>query len=884
MKAGETGDGHAATASVAGLRGATDSQNTMSTAGSISMPRSDGAGRAAVACTHCGLGVPAGLIEEGAAQQFCCGGCRTAYDVIHSCGLERYYRLRDETSQREAEPVRPSGRRYAEFDDPVFESLYVRSVGGTAPTLKTVELLLSGVHCAACVWLVERLSAVTPGVVESRLDLRRGLVRVTWDSDAVSLSRIARVLESLGYPPSPARGVAARDARRREDRRHLVRLGVAGACAANVMLLALALYAGAFDGMERAYEQMFRWLSLAISMVALAWPGNVFIRGAIAAIRTLSLHLDLPISIGLVAGAAWGTVNTVRGEGEIYFDSLAVLVFALLVGRYIQHRQQRWAADSVELLFTLTPNSARRVANDVIEDVPVEALSVGDVVEVLAGDSVPVDGVIVQGQSDVDESLLSGESSPVRAAPGFRASAGAVNLSGPIRIRVEATGEDTRVGRLMKLVSDASQKKAGIVRLADRMAGWFIVGSLSLAGITLLLWLWLDRSRAIDHAAALLIVTCPCAVGLATPLAMTVAIGRAARRGILIKGGDALEQLSRPGQMFVDKTGTLTQGRLIAGEWIGDEEIRPLVAALERHSTHPIALALARAAPADASIQVQDVRQELGQGISGSVNGRRVSVGRWEFLGESARGRDEIPCEPPRWTRAFIEQCAAAMLSPVFVAVDGRVVAAVGVGDSLRESSCSAIESLRGDGWGVELLSGDHPSVVMKAGRMLGLAPGACHGGESPEGKLHRVRQALAQGPVVMIGDGVNDAAALSAATVGIAVHGGAEASLAAADIYLNAPGLDSVASLTHAARATMRAIKVCLAVSIGYNAVSATLAMTGHLSPIVAAIMMPVSSLTVLALSLRARTFEPARRSGRTRHREESPTGVAPGRIAPCP
>lgn len=794
-------------------------------------------------CAHCALPVPTGLVRPDAAQQFCCRGCETAYSIIHGCGLDAYYRLR-RNAETDRAPARGTAKGYAEFDDAAFARLYTRPAPGG---LMQAELMLEGVHCAACVWLLEKLPMILHGVVEARLEVRRSAIQIKWDPATVSLSAIARTLDALGYIPHPARNGAARDARREMDRRMLIRLAVAGACAGNVMLLALALYAGMFDAMERQYVQLFRWASMAISLVSLAWPGSTFFRGAWTAIRTRTLHLDLPIAVGLAAGGIWGIVNTIRGEGEIYFDSLSVLVFALLAGRMIQHRQQRWAADAVELLYSLTPTSARVLRDGSFVDAPIEAVSQGDTVEVRAGESVPVDGVITSGESTVDQSLLTGESKPVRVAAGDTIAAGAVNLSGRLVVSVEATGEATRVGRLMRMVEEASRRRAPIVRLADRIAGWFVGGMLGLAALTAAIWMYLDPSRAVDNAAALLIVTCPCALGLATPLAMTVAIGRAARRGILVKGGDALQSLSRPGVIYLDKTGTITQGATALVAWHGPEAVKPLVAALEMESAHPIARALVRALGGTVNGErATDVRVE-SSGIEGVVSGRRIRVGSPAFVRRSAGPASLADVEA---------RIIAAGLTPVLVSVDGQIVAAAGMGDPIRPDAAEAVRALRQVGYRVGILSGDHPDLVAAVGRSLGLDDRDVRGGVSPEQKLAVVQQTAASGPVVMVGDGVNDAAALAAATVGIAVHGGAEASLTAADIYLGAPGLRPITDLVAAARRTMHVIRINFSAAIFYNTLAATLAMTGLLNPIIAAILMPVSSLTVLTFSFRSRTF----------------------------
>lgn len=804
------------------------------------------AARAGTLCTHCGLPVPAGLIEAGATHQFCCSGCRTVHAVIASAGLENYYRLRarDEAAPRAAAH---SGRRYEEFDDAVFERLYVRTLPDGC---KSVELFLEGVHCNACVWLVERLPLVAPHVREARLDVRRALVRLVWDPARGSLSQASRALDSLGYPPHPARDAAARDLRRIEDRKLLVRIAVAGACAGNVMLFAFALYGGAFAGMETAFERFFRWGSAVLGLLSLAWPGSLFFRGAWAALRTRTAHLDLPIAIGLAAGGVAGAINTILDRGEIYFDSLTVLVFLLLVGRWIQRRQQRWATDAVELLFSLTPTAARRITGGAIQTVPIEAIAAGDLIEVRAGETVPVDGKVTLGTSALDEALLTGESLPRDVCVGARVCAGTINVAAPLRVRVEATGAGSRVGKLMELVERSAREPGRIVKMADRIAGHFTVAMLLLAAVTLGAWLWIDPAHALDHATALLIVTCPCALGLATPLTVTVAIGRAARRGILIKGGETLERLARPGTILLDKTGTLTQGRMALLEWWGDESLKSDAAAVERHSAHPIARAFVEAhGEPGARDEVADVSQSPGGGIAARVGARRIALGSVGFV----RGRGiDLPAEAADAAERF----SSRALTPVLIAADGAVAAVAGLGDPLRPDAADSVRALRARGWKVEILSGDHPQAVAAVGAALGIDAADCRGHVAPEEKLAVVRDKLQRGPVIMVGDGVNDAAALAAATVGIAVHGGAEASLSAAGIYLDRPGLAPIVEVLEGGQRTFRVIRRGLAASVFYNAVAGTLALTGVINPIIAAILMPLSSLTVLSNAFGGRTF----------------------------
>ena len=802
--------------------------------------------RAAVfACSHCGLPVPGADVDDG--PRFCCEGCRTVHALLHERGLERYYALRD-TADGRAGPARPTGRSYEEMDDP---SVRGRIARVDAAGRTTAELYVEGVHCAACVWLIERLPRLAPGVIEARLDLGRARATVVWDPRATALSRIAATLDALGYVPHPARGLAEQEARRREERRMLARIGLCGAVAANVMAIAFALYGGLLDGMEPEFAAFFRWLSLALSVPSLIWGGGVFFTGAWRALRQGALHMDLPISIGLGIGFAHGALAVVRGTGEVYFDTITILIFLLLSGRYLLRRHHRAAADAAELLAALAPSTARRLDASGVREVPVETLVPGDRVEIRAGDLVPADGRIATGHSCLDVSVLTGESRPVEAGPGEAVHAGTLNVAARLEVAVERTGDDTRVGRLARLVEEHARRRPPIVALADRIAGAFVAVVLALAAVTAALWWPTSPERALDCAVALLIVTCPCALALATPLAVSAAVGRAARAGILVKGADVVERLATPGLMLFDKTGTLTTGRPALASWWGNPSLRRHVAALEAGSAHPVARALAEALRDEPPAEVTAATEVPGGGVEGVVEGRHVLVGSLRFV--AARSR--VPGD----ALAEIERLAACGHTPVAIASDGEVVAVAGLGDTLRPETAAVLDRVRSEGWRVGILSGDHPAVVAAIGVRLGLDAAASLGNVSAEDKLRHVERARAVGPVVMVGDGINDAAALAAATVGVGVHGGAEVVLASADVFVARPGLAPIAELLVGARRTLAVIRRNLLCSLGYNAIAVALAMAGRLDPIAAAILMPLSSLTVILSSYRARTFAAA-------------------------
>jgi Cu2+-exporting ATPase len=785
-------------------------------------------------CLHCGLPVPDTAPES---DVFCCAACGVAHSIIHGAGLGAYYQRRTELV---ASPraVRPSGKSYAEYDDPTFRARHVTPT----PNGARLELFLDGVHCTACVWLIERLPRVVPGVRSSTYALGRGAVSVEFDPAVARVSAIARALDGLGYAPH-ASTASRREGEAGRDRALWVRLGVAGALAGNVMLMALALYSGAAD--DAAYAQLFRWGSLLLAVPSVFFCGSGFLRGGLAALRTGVPHMDLPISIGILAGFARSAWNTVHGRGEVYFDSIAILIFLLLIGRVLQSRHQRGAARTLDLLSALAPSTARRVTRDTAEEVPADAVTVTDVVEVRGDERVPVDGVVLEGVSSIDTSLLTGESLPEDVSPGARVYAGTRNVGHPLRVRVEVAGTETRLARLVRSVEDAQSRRAPIVRLADRVAGHFVWAALGLSALTLLVWSFIEPSRAVDHAVALLVVTCPCALGMATPLAVSVALRRAAKSGLFFKGGEVVEALARPATIAFDKTGTLTEGRLSVASFRGDESVLPLARAAEARSAHPIGRAIVASLPAS-DLEATEVHETTGAGVTARVGAHVVTVGSVE-LASSARS------DP--W-EVQLEAEARLGRSVVAIAVDGEMRGVLSFSDPLRSDARSSLDELRRRGYRVAVLSGDRPRVVAAVARELGELVDA-RGGMKPEQKLSWVKAARRVGPVVMVGDGVNDAAAMAAADVAFGVHGGAEASLAAADVFTTRPGVARVGEAIAGARRTLGVIRRGIAFSLAYNVVGVGLCMAGLVSPLLAAVLMPLSSLTVVTHALRARTFD---------------------------
>ena len=804
----------------------------------------------AVECTHCGLPVPRGLIEHGSDTQFCCNGCAGAYQLIHANGLDSFYQM---TTANRADLTLKNRQgmsdRFAEFDSQLFFAKFVQPLNANE---SQIQLALDGIHCGACIWLIEKLPSILPGVIDAQVNWSRGTVRVRWQTDSLPLSQIAGTLARLGYLPHPIRENEREQRVKKENRRHLAQIGIAAALAGNNMMISAAIYLGMFSHMSTDMNQLLRIASCLIGVFALLVPGRVFLASAVNAIRTRTPHMDLPIALALLGGTLVGTANVIRGVGEIYFDSLSVLIFLLLIGRWIQFRQQARAADSIDMLYQLTPRTANKIVDGEPVKTFVDLVEVGDQLLVRPGELIPVDGDIVDGSTHLDEAILTGESVQVTKCIGDRIAAGSTNLSGVITMVATQVGTQTRISKIVELVEEASLSKPRVVQWANRIGGYFVGLVILLASITFVYWLPTQLETAVDRSIALLIVACPCALALATPLALAVAIGRAAHNKIMIKGGDVLQTLQKPGTIWLDKTGTLTEGELNVVRWYGSTSKLAQILELEKHSSHPVAKAIVRFAeeklvayksrtnPLTKATEIQ------GIGMIGQVDGHQIQLGNQQLL-------QKLGITPPQRQQRIANHIIEQGNSVCWVVIDGTIAAIVALGDTIRKDAVASIDRLKQGGWKVGILSGDHQRIVDAVAKHLDIDPGMAIGNAPPEKKLSIVQKSAGDETVVMIGDGVNDSAALAAATVGVTVKNGAEASLAAAPVYLAKPGLQPLIELMKISKTTNSTMRGNLAVSLGYNATFAALAFLGFINPLVAAILMPISSLTVVSLSLRA-------------------------------
>jgi Cu2+-exporting ATPase len=720
-------------------------------------------------------------------------------------------------------------------------------------------LFLDGLRCAGCVGRVERDLRAADGVIDASVDYTTHRALVRYERERTDPERLARRVAALGYAATPFDPEQLGGAERRGARALLARLLVAAFLAGNVMLIAAALYIGSYQDLDPETRRALRWVAIALSLPAATWCAAPFWRGALSGLARREITMDVPVVLGIAISLGASVLATWADAQHVFMDSAAMIVFLILLGRSLERGARARAAAAVERLAALAPARALRRRGAELETVPLEALAAGDLVLVPVGERVPTDGVIVAGASELDESMWTGESLPVARGAGAAVQAGARNLLAELELRVTARAREGSLARLSALLLRAQAERPAIQRHADRVAGWFAPAVLAAAGFTALAWT-LAGASALDTAliaASVLIVACPCALGLATPAAVAAAIGRAARLGVLVVRGEALERCAAVDRVLLDKTGTLTEGRLALEEIaLADgacaEELLALAAGAEGASTHPLAQAL-RAAAAERGVAPRElVRRETraGCGVEAGDAAAPVRVGTRRWLEASGVALPDALTERAR-------ELARRGLSVAFVAAGTRTLGALAFADSLREDARAAVAGLRAQGIDVALASGDTPPAVALAAARAGIDVARAE--QTPEQKVAWIRELRAQGGCVLVaGDGINDAPALGAADVGVAMARGADVTLAAADFVVRSPRLSALANAVALSRAALRRIRENLAFALAYNAIAVPLAAAGWLHPLPAAVAMSLSSLVVTGNAVRLLRWKP--------------------------
>lgn len=811
------------------------------------------------ACFHCGLEVPAGarypVTFEGQERPTCCPGCQAVAGAIIERGLGAYYHHRDAPPGTAGNPLVPDELRELElFDHPGVQQQFV-APAGEAAELREAALILEGITCAACVWLNERHVQALPGVASFRVNYSTHRAQVVWDPECTTLSDILKAIRDIGYHAHPYDPGTREHAIARERGRALRRIGVAALGMMQVMMVAVALWLGADDPENQDILQFMRWVAAALTTPVVFYSAIPFYQSAWRDLRHGQLGMDVPVSLAIVVTYAASLYAVVLGSGEhVYFESVVMFVFFLLTSRYLELIARQRASHAIDRLDRLVPAIATRqsAAGDT-EAIPVGELVPGDRVQVRPGETIPTDGRVREGISSINAALLTGEPEPFPTQPGDVVTGGTVNVDSPLVIEVERVGAETTLAAIQRLLDRAQTEKPRLARLAEAGTGWFVGTVLALTAVAGLVWYaWLDPSRALWVMVAMLVATCPCALALATPVALTASTGALSRLGVLVTRGGALETLPRVDLVCLDKTGTLTLGepRLITSQDLAPPPAGSLwldwAVALEQRSEHPLARALV-AAGAGQPPPASDVCSLPGQGITGVVAGRRVTLGGRSLLPASA----DFEVSPP---------AGHTLATPVWLLVDTQPVALFWLEDTPRPEAREVISSLHRRGLETVLLSGDRDAAARAFASHLGIA--AARGGLTPEDKLAYVRARQREGRVVlMAGEGINDAPVLAGADVSLAMGGGTQLAQTQADLVLLSDRLEHLPQALDQARHTRRVIHQNIAWAIGYNALALPVAATGLLTPWLAALGMSLSSLLVVgnALRLRPGRAEPA-------------------------
>lgn len=808
-------------------------------------------------CYHCGLPVPPEVDLSVAIDQqpraMCCVGCQAVAQAIVDNGLADYYRNRDAlpNAPREAMPAILDGLRL--YDHVDFQKSFVRTLNDGE---REASLIIEGITCAACIWLNEQHLFKLPGVLGVDLNYATRRARVRWDDGRIKLSEILGAIAAIGYRAYPYDAAKSEELAGRERRSALWRVFVAGFGMMQVMMYAIPVYLAGEGDMTPDVEQLMRWASLLLTLPVVFYSAAPFFRNAWRDLKLLRVGMDVPVALGVGAAFLASVWATLTASGEVYFDSVTMFVFFLLGGRFLEMTARQRALSVTEALARLMPAFAARLAayphNRVCEQVMAADLLPGDIVLVKPGETIPADGHVVEGISCADEALLTGESAPVAKAPGAAVTGGAINIESPLLIKVEQVGEATRLSAIVRLMERAAMEKPRIVEFADRIASRFILALLFVALAVAVAWWLIDPAKALWITVSVLVVTCPCALSLATPVALSVASGAMARAGLLVTRSLAIETLARATHFVFDKTGTLTTGRMRLLEVLPlgaleRESCVALAAALEQASEHPIGAALRAAAgnalplPEGLASELTGLASEAGNGVSAALAGKRLRLGRPDYIA-ALHG---LPI--PDAARSLVDSSDTV----IALGDDSGWLAVFRLGDEIRPEAARMITELQAAGRQVSLLTGDAAPVAQRVAQALGIVD--VHAGMSPQGKHDYVIALQAGGAVVaMVGDGVNDAPVLAQAQVSVAMGGGSHLARTQADLVLLSENLDHLRCGVAVARRALRVIRQNLWWSFAYNFVALPLAMLGFVAPWMAGIGMSGSSLLVVLNSLR--------------------------------
>ncbi|TNI76105.1 heavy metal translocating P-type ATPase [Aeromonas media] len=788
-------------------------------------------------CFHCGEPVSTGsdftLEIKGIVQPMCCPGCQAVAQTILECGLASYYEHRTAPGIK-GELVPSELAALTHYDLAEVQQEFVTETG----TLREIQLSVEGLTCAACAWLIERHLMGLPGLHYVNVNTTTHRARIKWDPDRLSLSDILKGFAKIGYRAYPFQTHSQEALYAREVRSYMFRMALAGLGSMQVMMCAVALYMDLFISVEEEFMIYFKWISLLLSTPIMIYSAQPFYAGAWRSLRQGHLSMDVSVSLALIGAFVASIWATVFNTGEVYYDSITMFVFFLLLGRLLELRARRKASESSSNLARLVPIMATRIDADGEHEVAAKTLRVGDRVRVLAGATLPADGIITLGQASLNEAMLTGEQLPLLKQAGDPVFAGTINTDAPLLIRVSHPIEESRLAQIMRLQDHALDDKPAIAQLADVLSRHFILVLLLIAAGVWTFWHFHDPERAFWVTLSVLVATCPCALSLATPTALTSATAHLTRSGILLRRGHVLDVLTRANRIVMDKTGTLTTGNIsLVGVQplaeLSEDECLAIARALEAYSEHPIARAFRSKGAEDAMLPAaSEVTPVIGHGIQGRIAGKHYRIGS------------------ARWLALADEQEATQGLA-IYLADETGPLARFTLADTVRADAGALIQAFKAAGLQTTILTGDSSPQADAVARELGVDE--LVKGVTPDGKLAYLKAREAAGDIsIMVGDGINDAPVLAGAHASFAMAGGTDLAKNSADAILLADDLSRLLTARALALRTRRIIQENFAWSIGYNLLVLPLAASGWLPPYLAAAGMSLSSLIVVTNSMR--------------------------------
>jgi len=792
-------------------------------------------------CYHCGEPVPDGppIVAHirDADHPMCCIGCKSVAEFIDASGLDAFYSYREQPDTDLN--LTPGDADWTRFDSDDLVNRYVHSDDGRSEA--TIDV--GGMYCSACVWLLDKALKRVNGIeaIDVNPATRRAVIR--WDTDSLTLGELLAAISRIGFKPAPVAAGAFADTRDDDYRNALKRLIVAAAAGMQVMMFAVALYAGDYFGIEGDIEKFLRTISLLVTLPIVFFSARPFFAGAWRGLVARAPGMDLPVSIAIATAFLASTRATWTDTGDIYFDSVAMFVFFLSATRFLEMRARHRSVDHTIALNALLPDTAIRIVDGVTETVLTDQLREGDIVSIRPGDVLPADGEIVNSELSVDESMLTGESLPVRRVAGDRVFAGALVRQGNAMLKVMRTGASTSLAEIGRMLERAKADRPPIAIFADRIAAWFAVGVLLVTAIAAAAWTAIDPSRTFEVALATLVVTCPCALALATPAAIAAATASLTRCGFLLARSRILEVFNQAKTIIFDKTGTLTEGRpvvlrmqLLSESMPDDVEPGAIAAAIESASEHVLARAFS-AMLEPGRFRLDDVLALPGAGVEATIDGRRYRIGRADYVA-ALSGAD-------------VDHADGDGNTSVFLGDEQHLLAVFQVGDELRSDAKASISALRSAGYRTVIVSGDRQPAVARIAERLGVDE--WHAAMTPADKLAFVGASHDRGErVIMVGDGINDAPVLAAADASVALDAGTALARASADAVSLGSKLGALVQAAGIAKFTRRIIRQNIAWAIVYNLTAVPLAVTGMLAPWMAAIGMSASSLVVVLNALR--------------------------------